>query len=164
MKIQERGDKFVIVDFNELEAYKIATKIEKDGIRFYENLCEGIKDEDVKDKMKLLLQEERKHLNLFEDRLYDVRQRVEDSFEEDDLLSYMEYGIFQPYQSIENMGEKIDDVKKALRLGIIVEEKSIKFYQVCNDNVFSSETKKELQGIIEEEKRHKTLFENMINT
>jgi len=164
MKIQERGDKFVIVDFNELEAYKIATKIEKDGIRFYENLCEGIKDEDVKDKMKLLLQEERKHLNLFEDRLYDVRQRVEDSFEEDDLLSYMEYGIFQPYQSIENMGEKIDDVKKTLRLGIIVEEKSIKFYQVCNDNVFSSETKKELQGIIEEEKRHKTLFENMINT
>ncbi len=29
MKIEERGNELVIVDFNELEAYKIARKIEK---------------------------------------------------------------------------------------------------------------------------------------
>ncbi len=42
MKIEEREGKLVIVDFNELEAYKVASKIEKDGIRFYDNLIQKI--------------------------------------------------------------------------------------------------------------------------
>ena len=75
----------------------------------------------------------------------------------------MDYGIFEPYQSIRDLGDKLDEVKKALKLGVIVEEKSIKFYQACRDNVSSPETKKELQGIIEEEERHKALFEEMLS-
>ncbi len=164
MKIEEREGNFTIVDFNELEVYKIASKIEKDGLLFYEKLYNEVEDKEVKKRLKFLLCEEEEHLKFFEGCLNNAREKMEDGFENDDLLNYMDYGIFQPYQSIENMGEKINDVKKALRLGIIVEEKSIKFYQACQENISSVETREELQNIIEEEKRHKDLLQNILES
>jgi rubrerythrin len=163
MRIEEKEDKLVIVDFNELEAYKIASKIEEDGIRFYERLTEGVRDENIKGRLRFLLEEERKHLIFFKESLYRMQERTEDAFEEDNLLSYIDYAIFQPYQSIDDMADKIDDVKKALRLGVIVEEKSIKFYQACKDNISSAQTESELQNIINEENRHKALLESILN-
>ena len=48
MRIEEREGEIVISSFNELEAYKIATKIEKDGIDFYAKLINSAKNETVK--------------------------------------------------------------------------------------------------------------------
>lgn len=35
MKVEEKNNKLVITDFNEIDAYKIAYKVEKDGLDFY---------------------------------------------------------------------------------------------------------------------------------
>lgn len=163
MKIEEIKGGLVITDFNELEAYKIACKIEKDGIDFYEWILRSEKDEASRKELNILLKEEREHLKLFEGYLAEARQDVEDGFEEDDLLSYLDYEIFQPFQSVTNLANKIDDSKKALRLGIAIEERSVKFYKVCREKVSSVQTKKELSNIIEEEKRHKRRFEDMLS-
>lgn len=162
MKIQEKDGKLTIVDFNELEAYKVASKIEKDGIRFYSNLIQKIADASVKESLAFLLGEENKHLALFQKHLSRVSQTTEDGFEEDDLLNYMEYGIFQPYQEMGAVMDVIDDVVKAIDLGIIVEDRTVKFYEACKAHVASKATQEELQHIIDEEKKHKKLLESML--
>jgi len=46
-------------------------------------------------------------------------------------------------------------------LGIIVEDKSIRFYSLCKAQVSSSSVKEELENIIAEEARHKQLLKNI---
>lgn len=158
MKIEEKGDQLVVVDFNEAEAYRIACKIEKDGIEFYGKLAQAIVDKDTKRKIEFLLREEKKHLNFFEECLQEKEKRTVADPGEESLLDYMDYAIFQPYQNIKDLSDKIDDIKQALRLAVIVEDKSIKFYQACKEKVSAAEAKQELQNIIEEERRHKQLL------
>lgn len=163
MKIQEKNGGLVIVDFNELEAYKIASKIESDGISFYTNLSSGIKNKKIQETVNSLIQEEREHLKFFQEKLSVKNQSVEDGFEDDDLLAYMDYGIFKPYQDVKQMKDLIYDTQKALNLGIMVEDKSIKFYQACQRSVDSADTKKELGNIIKEEEKHKANLEGLLN-
>lgn len=163
MKIQEKNDKLQIVDFNELEAYKIASKIEQDGIAFYKNLASGVKDEGAREKLTHLLGEEKKHLSFFQERLSKVEEKIEDGFEEDDLLKYMDYGIFQPYEHMNQMKNIIDDVDKALDIGIIVEDRTVKFYQACKEMISVKEAQQEIQNIINEEEKHKQLLLSMLS-
>ncbi|MFC1808655.1 ferritin family protein [Candidatus Omnitrophota bacterium] len=161
MKIEERGNELIIIDFDELEAYKIARKIENEGINFYKKLVANAKDEEVKKKFQFLLNEEYKHLEFFEERIKALNSE-EEGFEEDDLLTCFDYGIFQPYKAIHDLPEHIDDVKKSLRLGLIVEENSVKFYQQCYAQVTSDKVKTELLIIAEEEMQHRKLIEKII--
>lgn len=162
MKIEERNGKLTIVDFNELEAYKIACKVERDGISFYKKLKEKVDKPQVKEILDFLIGEEQKHLKFFEDCIYEVRRREEDYFEEDDLLSYMDFGVFQPYKNIEELENIISDIDAALRLGIAIENKSINFYTLCKTNISSPSAKEGLENIIKEELRHKELMESII--
>ena len=162
MKIEERADKLEIVDFNELEAYKIAGKIEKDGLFFYKKLYNSIDNPEVKKVIGKLLEEEEKHVSFFEECLYELRQEIEDGFEDDDLFSGLDSQIFEPYQSIENLNKVIDNPQKALKLGLIIEDKTIKFYQACRDMVSSEKVKAELDNIIREEKCHKSMLKKLI--
>lgn len=163
MHIEEKGENLIVTDFNELEAYKIAQKIEQDGIRFYQGLLDNAKAKNIREKLEFLLREETKHLKFFGECLMKIRQTKEDGFEEDDLFSYLDYAVFKPYQDLNNMADKIGDVKKALHLGIIIEEKSIKFYQACILKVASDKTKIGLQDITKEEVRHKILLEDLLS-
>jgi len=162
MKISEKKGTLTIVDFNELDACKIASKIERDGITFYQNLIEKVADTGARERLCFLLGEEKKHLAFFEEWLNQAAQTREDNFEEDDLLSYMDYGIFQPYQRMGEMKDLIDDVAKALDLGVIIEDRTVKFYEACKEKVSSKKTKKQLGDIIAEEEKHKALLEALI--
>lgn len=164
MKIEEKNGQLVIVDFNEAEAYKVACKIERDGINFYKNLIEKENNLEVKKELEFLLLDEKKHLKVFEDKLIELEEKIDDKFEGDDLLSYMEYGVFEPLKNIKNLEDVINNTQKALRLAIVAEEHSIKFYEACKDKVTSLETKEALSAIIEEEEKHKDVFNNMMKS
>jgi rubrerythrin len=154
----------VIVDFNEFDAFRIACKIEKDGILFYTQLASSIKIPEPKEILEFLLEEEKKHLKIFEEHLGRLRQVKEDVGEDNDLLTSMDFGVFQPYQGLKDLGDIMTNIPKALRLGLMIEDKSIKFYVACSFEVSMKETKEELLNIIAEEKRHKSLLERIIGT
>ena len=163
MKIEEREGQFVIVDFNEREAYAIACKVEKDGIWFYGQLLEVIADTETKMIIEHLINDERKHLAFFAERLAHLQTEEEEGFEEDNLLKDIDFGMFQPYQNMENIGEIVDDLKKALRLGITVENKSIQFYETCKEQVSDAGTQEELEHIVKEEAKHKATLEHILD-
>ncbi|MFA5117738.1 MAG: ferritin family protein [Candidatus Omnitrophota bacterium] len=162
MRIQEKNGNFEVVDFDAVEAYKIACKIETDGLEFYAYLLKNVAAEPARKALFYLLKEEQKHLSLFESRLSELRQRTSDLSEDDDLLSSMEYGIFQPYKNIEELALLVRDPAKALRLGLKVEDVSIGFYEACRNNVISPQAKEEISSIIKEEQKHKRLLQEIL--
>lgn len=162
MRIEEKDGDLVIVDFNELEAFKIASKIERDGVDFYEKLAERAAGGRVRDTLNLLAGQERDHLEFFNGELCRLRENQQDDFEEDDLLGSIDYGIFQPYRSIEELEKALDAPRKVLRMGISIEEKSVRFYELCMRHISSSEAQNGVAGIVEEEREHKRLLEDML--
>lgn len=162
MKIEEKSGKLIISEFDPRETYKIALKIEKDGISFYQKLLDKVDEPKAKEALKFLLNQEDKHLKFFQDCMYKIKEAEEDNFEEDNLLSSLDFGVFWPYQKIEDLDSILTNSKKAFKLGVAIEDKAIQFYQACKDKIKIEKTKKELDNIIEEEKKHKALFESLL--
>lgn len=158
MKIEEINGKLVITDFNEFEAYRIACKIEEDGIRFYKKLFGFIDNHGVKETLEFLLAEEHKHLLFFQKCLSALRESSEDPSEYNDLLTSMDYGIFDLKLKLDASENFIKGIKEALGIGIRIEDRSIEFYQACMNAIHHKAPKKELKNIIEEEKKHKKLL------
>jgi rubrerythrin len=162
MKIVEKDGAFVIVDFDEAQAYTIACKVEKDGLAFYQRLYDAVKDKAAGEKLRFLMEEERKHLAFFEDNLARVSQDKENGFEEDGLVETMDFSVFQPYAgALRETASAVGDARKALRLGTLIEDHSIRFYQACKEKVSSVAAQEAIAAIIEEEKKHKALLETM---
>ncbi len=161
MRIEERNGELTVVDFSEFTAYRIACKIEKDGIKFYRKVSSGLENAEAREMLEFLIEEERKHLKFFEDCLLSAREGGEDDSEDDDLISAVDFGIFQPYQNMADLEKAVKDTRKALQLGMVVENKSIKFYEACLKNVSSPDTRREIGNIIEEEKRHAELLKGL---
>lgn len=154
MKIDYSEGKLKITDFNSIEAYKIARKIEKEGIEFYGRLLKQNLDQETSGVMKFLLSEEASHLKLFEDKLLAAKQTTEDGFEEDSIFDYVDAEIFYPFNAIAELDEALTNREKALRLGIKIENNSISFYDACLLNTKEKQTKKDLRWLIEEENKH----------
>lgn len=163
MRIEEREGKFIITSFDELEAYEIACNIEKQGIHFYKKIAEQNQKPDIAGVLDFLVEEELRHLKFFENRLYDLRKDKNDTSEDNDLIEGMDFGIFEPYKSIEDLGKVLEDKKKAFSLGVMVEEKSITFYKACRDNISSSQVKEQLDKIINEEEKHKEKLKSLLS-
>jgi rubrerythrin len=162
MKIDYSDGKIRISDFNPVEAYKIARKIEKDGIDFYAKLLKENFDKATNEVMKFLLLEEESHLRLFEDRLLAAKQATEDGFEEDSVLDYIDTKVFYPFNAITDLNEALTNKEKALRLGIKVEENSIAFYDACLLNTKENQTKKDLRWLVQEENKHLLKLQSLL--
>jgi rubrerythrin len=141
----------VVVDFNDIEACKIAAKIERDGLAFYEALAGRMADPSARETVLSLARQEGDHLDFFRDELARLTAMKEDPFEEDDLADVLDYGIFAPYR---DLAEAVKSPEKALTLGLLVEERTVRFYEACRDRVGSAETRQELERIIGEERAH----------
>jgi len=162
MKIENKNNTLVITDFDEIEAYIIACKIEEDGIHFYKKMRERERSPEVIKIIDFLIKEEQKHLKLFTSRLYELRENSDNDYDENDLLTSADYGIFKPYNDAEGLEKAINNEKRALSLGVIIENKSIEYYTVLLKSVSDKKAKSEIANIIEEEKHHKELLESLI--
>ena len=69
MKVDFSGDEIKIYDFNELEAYRIAHKLEEDGIYYYSRMKEEVLKPKIREVVEMLLADERTHLDLFEEKI-----------------------------------------------------------------------------------------------
>ena len=161
MRIEEKDGAFIIVDFNDLEAYKIARKIEKDGMDFYQDLMNLTDNEKTREALRLLIQEEEKHLKYFEDTLFDLRKN--EWFEkEDDLLEEMDYGIFPSPSHEEEAMRFLDAPEKALGMGIVLENRAIQFYEACQQRVTDEKAKRQITKIIQTEQEHKNILRDIL--
>lgn len=163
MRIEEKGTELVIVDFDEIEAYKIAEKIEKDGIEFYQKLLDTVTSPKSKEILNYLLKEEYAHLKFFGESIFRLRSKKEETSEDEDVLNSMDYGIFCLYENLDELKNILNNPKKAVRLGIVIEDKSTKFYESCKAHIESQAAKKELDVVIDEESKHRQMLEDMLN-
>ena len=149
MKIKDNGEEIQIYDFNAVEAYKIARKLEKEGISFYKKLIGSVKDPKVKEILIYLLGEERDHLQLFEKMLErEDPEALDDSGE--NILDILDTKVF----NLSKNEEVTTDFDEALQLGITIEKRSLTFFLEMLKHTESEEGKNGLKKIIEEEKKH----------
>ena len=149
MKIKDTGEGIQIYDFSTVETLKIARKIEKEGITFYETLLEKTQDPTAKEVFRYLLNEEKDHLRLFEKLLEREDTEALDN-DGEDMLDSVEDGVFVFPQE----EDWASDLDAALQLGITIEKRSLAFYLEVVKYTETEETKKILKKIIEEERKH----------
>jgi rubrerythrin len=149
MKIRDTGSGIQLYDFTAAEAYRIARKIEHEGIRFYQMLMDKAADSGVKQLVTSLRDAEAEHLRIFEQLLEGAGGKP-GQWEDDDLLDSVDDAIF----SITENQVAAADFDQALQLGIIIEKRSLAFYLEVEKHTQSSEGKGALRKIIDEERRH----------
>ena len=149
MKIKDTGEGIQIYDFSIVETLKIARKLEKEGIRFYETLLEKTIDPTVKEVIRYLLNEEKDHLKLFEKLLEREDAEALDN-DGEDMLDSVDDGVFV----LPPKEEWAVDFDAAMQLGIAIEKRSLAFYLEVVKYTESEESKKILKKIIAEERKH----------
>ena len=161
MRIEEKNGQISVADFNEFQAYKIACKVEQDGVGIYNYLNRRVEEPALRDMFAFLSQQEEEHYRYFKKRVDDLvrENRKEKNEKYDNLINLMELKIFPSYQDIIKLAESVDNEKDLLVMAIDIESKSISFYEACRENIDSPDIKKELEHIIEEENHHKELLQ-----
>lgn len=162
MKIKEKDGKFVIVDFDEREAYQISCCIEKDGIQFYRDIAQKERNPQARKTLEFLVADEQCHLKFFEERLREL-ESTDDRDADNDVLDSLDYGVFHPYDQIKKLAAAVKDSKTALKLAVKIEDKSLQFYEACRRLVSSEKTKQQLQHVIEEEQRHREVLRSLLS-
>ena len=149
-------------DFNAIQAYKIARKLEKDGIAFYTKAKNETDNEEIKNALGYLLTSEEDHLSFFEKKMADAADDDDDLFENDDVVDFLNSNVFA-----EGIMEKARDASsetiQILSVGINAEKKSIAFYQALLSHTTDPKAKKALADIIDEEKKHLSTLSQFIS-
>jgi rubrerythrin len=149
-------------DFDAVRAFKIARKLEQDGIGFYTAVRKKLSDKKVVFAIDHLLDSEKEHLAFFQNKLDSVQSDADGQFEEDDFVDYMDSGIFALTTDKDSLSETITDPIKVIELGIAIEKNSINFYQALLLNTPDEDGRKSLSEIIEEEKKHLETFSRLM--
>ena len=158
MKIRDTGTGIQLYDFTAAEAYRIAKKIEREGIRFYQLLMEKTADAAVQELVTRLRDAEEEHLKIF-GRLLEGAGEKPGQLEDEDLLDSVDDAIFIITENQVAAG----DFGQALQLGIIIEKRSLAFYLEVEKHTESSEGKSALRTIIDEERKHWEDLKQLVN-
>ena len=157
MRIEYKGEEIIISDFKPVEAYKIARRLEAEGMNFYKALLENIHDTAAKRSIELLLSEEKWHLKTFEKKIEDIAG----PFEENAVVDEIDTKVFSPLDKPLDVAAVVKDRKKAFELGILFEKRSINFFKACLEKTTDESAKKAFEDVIREEERHLRLLKDM---
>lgn len=160
VNIDENGI-IAISDFSPVQAYKIAVKMERDGIVFYRGLLESAKDQDAKNELDFLIKEEESHLNSFEALLSKEKEEAGDAFEEDDVVDYIKSRVFDASLKKAKLSE-MEHRHTALEEAMNMERRSIVFYEACLSESKDEKSNSAFRAIIEEEKKHLSKFAQLL--
>jgi len=139
------------------ELLGIAMGIERNGVAFYQALADKAQNNDIKATYNYLVDQEKKHLELFQGMLSSVGEyKPPEAYAEEYMLylkSLIDNRVFADPTEAKQKAEKISDVTEALDLGIQAEKDSILFYSEMQSLV-SDTDRRVLNDVIDEEKRH----------
>jgi rubrerythrin len=145
--------------FDDLEAVKIATAMEQNGLDFYVRAAERTRDAHVKKMLLRLADEERNHLALFENLqeklLAEPRGPAAD---DDETAAYVQHLVESHVFSEKGtparlLAEAADDIA-ALAVGIRAERDALLFYQEMLEFTDSQAASAAFEQIIDEERKH----------
>lgn len=135
------------------EMFQFAVTIEEKGFDFYSKLIEASDNTRVKNELKFLRDEEAKHKAFFQDQLR-KKGRAAGATINPELSTLLEGEFLKPLEEF-YQAKKISRTDEALRFGMAVEQKTIDFYSEVKKQPAEPGFQKDLDVIIEEEKKHK---------
>ncbi len=141
-------------DFNAVQAYKIARKLESDGMIFYRQLLCESHDDKVNSAVKYLLDSEADHLKFFESKIESLQADADDGFEDDDIADFINASIFTTEELAQKTNIDLSNASSAIEYGMIIEAKSIAFYSALLDNTTDQVAQAAIKEIIVEEEKH----------
>jgi len=162
MKVDFSGDEIKIYDFNELEAYKIARKLEQDGIYYYSRMKEEVLKPKIREVVEMLLGDERKHLGLFEEKIIEFSRKNRDPDDEETLPDIVDSHVMDILKDSSRVADILCNPQEALRLGIAIESRSIAFYGTLLAKAQDESGRKAIQELIREEREHLKKLEGLL--
>jgi rubrerythrin len=162
MKIDFSGDEAVIYDFNDLEAYRIARKMEADGIYYYSRMLDEILKPKIIEVLELLIRDERKHLTLFQEKVEELAEAYGVADEGETLADIIDSKVFDVLQDPKRVADIVCTPQEAVRLAIEIEKRSIAFYGRILKDSPGITAPAALQNIIREEHEHLQKLEGLL--
>jgi rubrerythrin len=162
MRVDFSGDEIRIYDFDQLEAYRIARKIEGDGIYYYTRMNEEVLKPEIRDVIETLLADERDHLRLFEQKVEELAGKKGMVEEGEDLVDIVDSKVMNVLKDSREVADILCNPQEAVRLGISVERRSVAFYTQILLNTRDKSGKAALKDIIDEERNHIKKLEGLL--
>ncbi|MBI5118408.1 ferritin family protein [Candidatus Poribacteria bacterium] len=162
MKVDFSGAEIRIFDFDELEAYRIARKIEEDGIYYYSRMKEEMLKPEIRNVIEMLLKDERNHLDLFERRIEELAAKHDVVDEGETLADIVDSKVMDVLSDSERVADILCNPQEAIRLGMSVEKRSIAFYGQILQSTQDKTGKATIEELIEQEKEHLRKLEGFL--
>ncbi len=134
--------------------------IEEEGVAFYQSLAEHTGNDKIRKLARLMARAEQVHQRGFEKLSLTIGKRpkgkpsdkITAGFKQY-VLGLIDHRIFLSPDQASRLAKNVTDLKEAVDVAIRFEKENILLLHECKEVVGGS-TKKLIQGIIEEEKRH----------
>ena len=154
MKVDFSKDEIMVFDFDELESYRVARKLERDGVYFYTRLKEEVSTPEIREVVEMLISDEKKHLSLFEEKVEHLCREQKVLDEDETLADIVDSHAMDILKNSEQIANILCDPQEALKLGISTEKRSISFYNKLLQNTRDESGRAALAQIIREEEEH----------
>jgi len=154
MKVDFSGDEIMIYDFDELEAYRVARKLERDGVYYYSRMKDEITTPEIRDVVEMLIVDEKQHLNMFDEKVQEICRERKVLDEDETLADIVGSRVMDILTDSEQVANILCSPQEALRLGISVEKRSIAFYSQLLQNTRDESGRAAIEELIGEEREH----------
>lgn len=162
MKVDFSGDEIKISDFDELEAYRIARKLEEDGIYYYSRMKDEVLKPKIRDVIEMLIGDERKHLDLLEKRVEELAHKHDMVDEGETLADIIDAKVMDVLKDSERVADILCSPQEAIRLGISVEKRSIAFYNEILKSTQDKTGRAAIEELMREEQDHLKKLEGLV--
>ncbi len=138
------------------EVYQIAMQIEENGVKFYSAWAKKVEDKKLKEIFDGLSYAEVEHKKIFEKMLKEIEDYKPQELYPEEYFQYLRAYADNLIFKIQNLKENSKEVKtviEALDFAIEREKDSILYYQEIK-NILPESQHKELEKIINEERKH----------
>jgi rubrerythrin len=152
--------------FDISEVYQLAIRIEENGMKFYSEFAKKTKNKKLKDLFSALAYAEVEHKKSFEKMLSEIEKYEPQEAYPEEYFSYLKAyadGLIFDFDQLKKQQNKLKTTVKILNFAIQREKDSILYYQEIK-NLVSETQHKELEKIINEERKHLLDLTHIKNT
>jgi rubrerythrin len=152
--------------FDISEVYQLAIKIEENGMKFYSEFAKKTKNKKLKDLFSALTYAEVEHKKSFEKMLSEIEKYEPQEVYPEEYFSYLKAyadGLIFDFDQLKKQQNKLKTIVQILDFAIQREKDSILYYQEIK-NLVSETQHKELEKIINEERKHLLDLTHLKNT